>query len=149
MNTNQLKEILKKDRYSKKYFKNVIAIDMLPRSKKKLKNVAYIVNTDNKGGPGVHWFALFYDSKSTCEFFDSFGMGPFYYNLKNFIERTSFSCKSNKFPLQSILSDYCGLYAVLFILSRSRKISFIQFLKYFGKNVIENDKKINVFLKSL
>ncbi len=61
MNTNQLKEILKKDRYSKKYFRNVIAIDRLPRSIKKLKNVGYIVNTDKEGGPGVHWFALFYD----------------------------------------------------------------------------------------
>jgi hypothetical protein len=38
----------------------------------------------------------------------------------------------NKFPVQSVFSEFCGFYSILFILIRSRRIPFINFLEYFN-----------------
>ena len=46
MNTIQIQEVLSNDQFSKKYFKNVLAIDELPKTSKKIKNSAFIINKD-------------------------------------------------------------------------------------------------------
>ena len=89
MNSLQIKEILLNDKFSKKYFKKVIAIDQLPQSKNKIKNSAYVINTDEHYKEGQHWVAIFYTKSSKCEFFDSFGMGPKFYGLDKFLKKTS------------------------------------------------------------
>jgi hypothetical protein len=142
MNSLQIREILKNDKYSKYYFKKVIAIDQLPQCCNKIKTSAYVINTDEHYKQGQHWVAIFYTKKRTCEFFDSFGMGPEFYGLDKFISKTSNSCITNNIALQSFISEYCGYYCILFILLRSRNISFNKFLNYFGVDSIENDLKI-------
>jgi hypothetical protein len=88
MNTLQIENILFNDCKSKKHFKAVIAIDELPRSKRKIKNSAYVINTDKKSGQGEHWITVFYDKNSNCEFFDSLGFGPEFYSLDGFLLKT-------------------------------------------------------------
>jgi len=146
MNTLQINKILVEDLYSRRYFKKVVAIDQLPSIFRKIKNSAYVINSHKQNQDGEHWIAVFYDSDSNCEFFDSFAMGPEFYGLENFLNKTSNSCVTNKFALQSIFSNFCGFYCVLFVLVRSRIISFENFLEYFDVDCVKNDEIIkNMF----
>jgi hypothetical protein len=148
MNTIQILEILSNDPFSKKYFKNVLAIDELPNSSKKIKNSAFIINTDKKTEKGEHWLSVFYDGQSNCQFFDSLGLGPEIYNLENFIINTSKAAFTNKYAVQSIFSEYCGYYAILFVMIRSRNVSFRKFLEYFDQDTLKNDFKIENLIKT-
>jgi hypothetical protein len=148
MNTIQIQEVLTNDQFSQKYFKNVLAIDELPKTNKKIKNSAYIINTDKKTEKGEHWLSVFYDDQSNCQFFDSLGMGPEIYNLDSFIIKTSKAAFTNKYAVQSIFSEYCGYYAILFVMIRSRNVSFRKFLEYFDKDTFKNDLKIENLIKT-
>ena len=134
MNSIQIFEILSNDPYSKKYFQTVLAIDDLQLFKKKLKSQAYVINTDKRSGKGEHWLSVFYDGQSNCQFFDSLGFGPEFYNMDDFLKTTVKSIEINKFPVQSVFSEFCGFYSILFILIRSRRIPYINFLEYFNSD---------------
>jgi hypothetical protein len=148
MNSIQIFEILSKDPYSKKYFQTVLAIDDLPLFKKKLKSKAYVINTDKRSRKGEHWLSVFYDGQSNCQFFDSLGFGPEIYNMEDFLKTTAKSIQINKFPVQSVFSEFCGFYSILFILIRSRRISYINFLGYFNSNTLKNDFNLNYFINN-
>ena len=68
--------------------------------------------------------------------------------MENFLLSTSKSIQINKYPIQSVFSELCGYYSILFILTRSRGISFNNFLKYFDSDTFNNDLKINNFIKT-
>ena len=146
MNSIQILEALSNDRYSKKYFNSVLSIDELPTETRKFKSVAYVINTDKRSGKGEHWLSVFYDAKSNCQFFDSLGLGPEIYGMEDFLLLTSKSTQINKFAIQSVFSEYCGYYAILFILIRSRNIPFTDFLQFFDQNTIKNDNFIKKFI---
>ena len=148
MNSIQIFEILSKDKFSKKYFYSLISIDELPLTKRKLKSTAFIIKTDKRSGKGEHWLSIFYDHKSNCQFFDSLGFGPELYGMENFLLLSSNSIQINKYPIQSVFSEFCGYYSILFILIRNRGISFTNFLKYFDSDTLKNDLKINQFIKT-
>src|SRR5689334_20148323 len=118
MNSNQIRRELTSDAYSKRYFKGVLARDQLPNKIK--KPAAYIINTENSDKKGEHWLALFYDRNCRCDFFDSFGLHPAFYNLEKYLYKTSSTWQYNKNQLQSLESSYCGNYCIYFILLRSR-----------------------------
>ena len=141
----QIEKILLNDPFSAKYFKGVLAQDELPPSKNKIKSSAYIINSDKRSEPGEHWYGVFYDSKSNCDFFDSLNMSPKFYGIEKFLIKTSKSTISNNIQLQSHFSEFCGYYAVLFILARSRNISYNKFLSYFNTDPLENDNIIEKF----
>jgi hypothetical protein len=140
MNSIQIEEIFKKHEYTKKIFKGAIAFDELPKKIKKPS--AYIINTHTRDKEGEHWLAIFYSSNGNAEFFDSFGLGPEFYDLDQFLINTSKKCYYNTVALQSFNSQYCGFYCVLFILFKCQKISFFNFLNYFNKDTLINDKEI-------
>jgi hypothetical protein len=148
MNSIQIFEILSNDPYSKKYFQTVLAIDDLQLFKKKLKSQAYVINTDKRSGKGEHWLSVFYDGQSNCQFFDSLGFGPEIYNMEDFLKTTAKSIQINKFPVQSVFSEFCGFYSILFILIRSRRIPFIDFLEYFNSDTLKNDFNLNYFINN-
>lgn len=82
---------------------------------------AYIANTDQTGLPGRHWIAVFHPTKSSIEFFDSFGLHPhdLGYNF------SSFSLKNyNKTQIQCKNSTVCGQYCVYFLYFRIHGHSF-------------------------
>ena len=54
------------------------------------------MNTENRNKPGQHWLALHCDNKGKCNFFDSFGNPPKYYNKKG---------------VQGF-SEFCGFYCI-------------------------------------
>lgn len=96
LNSLQIFQELKKDLYSKHVFKNVVARNRLPKYIKYPS--AYVINTHNHNQPGEHWLAIYFDNKRNCEFFDSYGLSPNFYNFEKSLKKLSnniklFNCK--------------------------------------------------------
>jgi hypothetical protein len=133
---------LKKDAYSKKVFKYVVARDRLP--KHIIYPSAYVINTHKSDQPGEHWLALYYDSNGFCTFFDSFARSPQEFGLENFIDRTSSGWTYSQTRVQDFLTSTCGHYCVYFILLMSRGLKLNDILTLFDdKNFLVNDFKIS------
>ena len=84
------------------------------------KVLCCIVNTDPSNKPGTHWVAFFMEKSnkqisSTLEFFDSYGLHPSAYSFNV----TNFNIIYNKETLQSISSNVCGHYCMLYLYLRS------------------------------
>ena len=140
MNSLQISKILNKDYYSNKYFKGVFAFNELPKTVDLPSS--YIFNTDVNSKPGQHWISIFFNSKGKSEFFDSYGLPPETFGFANFLKEKSISYSSIKKPIQSISSEYCGFYCILFILFRSRNYSLNYFLTFFTSDTNINDRLI-------
>jgi hypothetical protein len=148
MNNIQIENILKLDRFSQKCFLGVFARNNLPKVVSYPS--AFIFNTDVKSGKGMHWLSIIFTKDKKCQFFDSLGFPPTFYGLENYIKKRSSSLVFNKHPIQSLNSNYCGLYALLFILVLCRGQSFSNFLGRFHLDTNKNDliiKKHLIFFK--
>jgi hypothetical protein len=139
MNNIQLNEVLKTDRYTKKNFIGCFPLDKLP----KIINYpsCMIVNNKKSDNIGEHWIAIYFDSKKRATFFDSFGLHPRYYKLQKYLKQYSSSFAYNHKQIQSIFSDFCGYYCILFLLFKARKKS-LNFISKSFKNPIVNDNLI-------
>jgi hypothetical protein len=145
MNTMQIDEIFKKYSYTRKIYKGTRAFDELPKKIKRPS--AYIINTETRDKDGEHWIAIYYNNYGNVEFFDSFGLGPAFYGLEDFLLKTSNKCFYNTFALQSLNSEYCGYYCVLFVLFKCKKKSFLNFLNHFDQDTFINDKNIKKLIE--
>jgi hypothetical protein len=145
MDSRQINKILNTDQVARKSFLGVFARDKLPNEIKWPSTL--IINTDKSNQPGEHWLAIYYDENGTCEFFDSYGFHPDFYNLTDYIKSTSKNFIFNSKTIQGIFSKYCGQYCVLFLLIRSRNFSMKYFLNFFNNNTINNDKLIEFLMK--
>lgn len=143
MYENTIDQILYKDDYTKEIYTGSFALDELPKQPKYPS--ALIVNTEPRNQPGEHWLALYYSKSGVCDFFDSYGQPPSFYNLESYIDSTSNIWNWNKRRLQGD-SNYCGYYAILFLLYRSRNKT-ISFYQEFYLNFSKNDKKIFKLIK--
>jgi hypothetical protein len=145
MNTVQIKNILNRDEYSKKVFRLVVPRDKLPS--KVTYPAAYVINTQGSQQRGEHWLAVFYEQSGYCSFFDSYGMSPSFYNLREFVFKTSHGFEHNMQQLQGLSSNVCGNYCVYFIMLKARGFSMKEILHLFDKeNFLMNDFKMKCFL---
>ena len=129
MNTIQINEIFSEHSYTRRIYKGTRAFNELP--KRITRPSAFIINTETKDKQGEHWLAIFYNSNGSVDFFDSFGLGPTFYGLDDFLIKTSNKCTFNTVALQSLNSDFCGYYCVLFILFKCKKKKFFKFFETF------------------
>lgn len=133
---------MKNDAYTRDLYNGTFSIDTLP------EKIRYpscmILNNQPSTHIGEHWIAIYYFKNKKAQFFDSFGNSPAFYNLKDYMKKTSTSYTYNKKTIQSSYSNYCGLYVVLFLFFKARKRSLKYFLKQF-KNPTKND----IFIKNL
>ena len=113
MNSLQLEQILTKNNQTNKIFIGVYARDELPKLNK--FPCCFILNTAKRSHPGKHWLAFYYDSNKVCNFFDSYGNDPKFFNLDDYVNSTSTNIISNKKPIQSWNSENCGYYCILFL----------------------------------
>ena len=133
MDTQELETILRRSASTQKTFLAVFALDQLPTSIELRKAAErydrwlLVCNCCPASQPGRHWIAVFYEH-GTVEFFDSFALPPDNYDrlLTTFLHHATDACEVvyNNVPLQSIDSDACGHYCVLFGVARSRGQSF-------------------------
>ena len=140
MNTLQIENILKKDRYVSPLFRGVYAKDSLPP----FKPGAYVVNTDSSKQPGSHWVAVFATHEEE-EYFDSYG-GPPLSLLKRWVKGKRMT--SNPVPLQSPLSAVCGQYCIYYLYNRARGVDISSILLDFGSDVDYNDQLVFDFVES-
>ena len=97
-----------------------------------------IINLQNSNQPGSHWIALKRDN-NVIYLFDSFGIG--YLSIGIFKVFKNFKIIKNIYRIQDILSNFCGMFCVLFILyDIEGKNDFIKFLILFSSN---DFKKMN------
>jgi hypothetical protein len=136
-------EILNKDPDTKKIYLGSFAFDERPSQP--TYPSCFILNTDIRTKPGQHWLAFFYNKKGFCDFFDSYAKPPSYYNLQNYIEKTSNGWNYNKIRLQG-QSNLCGLYSILFLLFKSKN-KIINFFQEFYSNFTKNDNNILKLIK--
>lgn len=140
MNTIQLNEILSRDSFTKNIFLGTFAFDNLPT----ILNypACLIINNQSSTQPGGHWIAAYFNKNRTCEFFDSYGNSPAFFELSNYLKHNSTSIFYNKTRLQSYSSENCGYFCILFLIFKSRNFSLDYFLKNFREPNL-NDNMIN------
>ena len=137
MDTQELERILKNNVSTQKTFLGVFAIDQLPTSAE-LRRVTeqnhrwfLVCNCCPSSQIGQHWIAVFFE-RGSVEFFDSFALPLDVYDqrLTTFLHHATKASEVvyNNVPLQSIDSDACGHYCVVFGVARSRGESFRRIL---------------------
>ena len=97
---------------------------------------SFICNTDPSNKPGTHWIAMFFDTETSMDYFDSNGItpsGPFAKYLKP-VEKIRFSIVR----LQDPGSIVCGEYAVHFLKSRSLGQTLDEFVNCMQKHSSDN-----------
>lgn len=134
MNTREIFRLISSDLFVKRYpLVRVLARNQLPRYIDRTKPAVFVVNTDPSWRPGSHWVGLHYDGMGQFEYFDSFGLPPTVYrNIHRFITRNSDRPVGyNSRILQDVLSDYCGLYVIHFVLMKARGANMKDLLRIF------------------
>ena len=147
MNETQLRRILRceNEHCGNRYMVGVYAADRLPRSYN--KPAAFIANTDNHDGAGVHWVAFYIPAKGRAEYFDSYGLDTF---IEGHLEFQSLSRKTwlvNKKLLQGLQSKVCGQYCLAYLISRMRGYSMKSFQSLFTSDVTKNDRLVRTIIK--
>lgn len=150
MNGGEIARILTRDKNAKRVFCGVYPRDRLPRRIPK-RPAAYVINTDPHNKPGEHWLALFFDRRGGVEYFDSYGFPPWHPEIKTFIaENSQKQAIVNTRPIQALQSIACGLYAVYFIIMRSRRTLLRRALVPFHPHrLLVNDRIVLKLLRSL
>ena len=118
LNNLQLEKILQTDKFTSKSFIGVYSSDTLP-SVESFQS-CFIFNTDQSGGPGEHWIAVYAQSKQICHFFDPLGFPPSFYGVESYLYTFSQNVVSNKRQLQPLFSKKCGYYCFLFLIFKCR-----------------------------
>ena len=130
MDTRELDTILRVNVDTRETFLGVYALDHLPSpSEVRQRDRSFLVcNCCPSTQSGRHWIAVFYD-RGQVEFFDSFGLPPNAYDARVVTFLTNLATTTddvlyNNVQLQSIESDACGHYCVLYGVARSRGDTF-------------------------
>jgi hypothetical protein len=123
----------------------VYAADKIPY--KILKPAAFIVNTDYSHQPGLHWVAFFIPMKGKTEYFDSYGIEPFVDTHVKFLANHKWTF--NNIEMQSLTSNVCGHYCLMFLASRMNGHSLHKFQSLFTKNLKGNDALVKKCSKNV
>ena len=111
-------------------FYGTFPCDRLPRSLPQEGPTAYIVNTDHHDEPGTHWIALWSDG-NVCEIMDSYGLSLEVYGttgpIVEWLNRHFKYQAHNGQSLQSLFSQSCGDYALMYLTDRAEGRSMHDF----------------------
>ncbi len=140
MNNQELQFLSMLDTHTSANFLGVFSFNTLPKIGKYPS--ALIVNNKPSSHIGEHWVAMYFNSSKKCIFFDSFGLPPFYYKFDKYIKRYSITHVFNDKTIQSIFSNYCGIYCIYFILCMTHDLNLIETISPFTKNYKGNDRLV-------
>lgn len=134
-------------------FYGTVPCDRLPRTLPEEGPSAFIVNTDPHDEPGTHWIALWIRG-NVCEILDSYALPLKTYvtadPLQEWLDRHFKYLVSNGMSLQSLFSQSCGGYALMYLIDRAEGRSMDYFLDRFKKkDYVNNDHKVGQMLKRL
>ena len=134
MNEIEIENYLVSDKYISKFHIDVISYDEIPQYVKKPS--LYVINTDHSSGPGKHWVCIFVDELK-MEYFDSLGDEPV--ELHDFLSSQKKPYIYNVRRIQSLTSNVCGAYCILYCYFRSRGYDLEYFMNMFSEDVDAND----------
>ena len=110
MDTNEISRFLA----TEKSFIGVFALDKLPKKKIKLP-ASLIINNDISSKKGDHWLSLVI-TKHQAFYFDSFGLPIIDREILAFLSKQKYRKVTYSIKcIQSIYSDKCGLFCILFV----------------------------------
>ena len=153
LNNVQLDFLARHDPILCPHFYGTVACDKLPRRPRKDVPVGYIVNTDPHDMPGKHWIALWTHGQ-VCEVMDSYALPLRTYEttapLEKWLRDHWKFVQQNSQSLQSLYSQSCGDYALMFLRERARGHDMRAFLRHFTPHdYVHNDHKVGQMLKEL
>ena len=124
MNTQQIEQMLKRNKTTSEYFLGVFAADQLPTRKIEKKVWLLVCNCCPISLPGEHWIALFGNARQEIEVFDSFAFSPNVYDgVHQFLrDQHPTLITYNTQQLQSFESDACGHYCLYFSYYRAQGV---------------------------
>lgn len=147
MNTHEITDILNQDPKTSKFPCYVVARDEFESLDVISFPSFYVCNLDESTKPGSHWVAIYFKSKKQCEYFDSYGLAPFFDSLLSKMLLYSRCITYNRLTIQGLNTAVCGQYCILFILFRSRSLTYNSFLQYFQNYSTEvSDHSVNYFI---
>ena len=134
-------------------FYGTVPCDRLPRTIPQEGPTAYIVNTDPHDEPGRHWIAIWTEG-NVSEIMDSYGLSLEVYGttdpIVEWLNRHFKYQLHNRQSLQSLFSQSCGDYALMYLIDRAEGRSMQQFLNRFKKkDYVNNDRKVGQMMKRL
>ena len=112
----------------------------------------FVVNTDVRGNPGIHWIGIFV-KKHSIYVFDSMGTfhakDPTMNRLLSYLTKNRRRIVRNQNITQNPYANTCGFYCILFLLYMTNNASFHDFLNLFHKDLQANDVLICKLTKSI
>lgn len=154
MSNITIENFLMKDQFCRKIFKGCIYARGNPDIIANVNDIRapsmYIVNTDYKSGPGLHWVLVYYKTDHTI-FFYSLGLSSSIYSLPFLVEREGLPVLRNTQSIQplNLSSFYCGHHVVIHALLLARGKTLTQTKTYFTQNQACNDRIASIILKWL
>jgi hypothetical protein len=147
MNSKQLLDFVQNESALKRFVKGVYASNTLPEVVTSYPS-GFIINTQPLPLPGEHWVAVIIHSSLEADFFDSLGKPPGnYQSIENFIYKNSIHCNINCKILQPSYSNLCGLYVLVFLISRLRfNMPLSHIYALFSSNIQYNDDFVHSFI---
>ena len=121
MNSQQIDRVIRRH---VRRFDGIYSIDNLPRHDGPKLLVA---NTDPADRPGEHWIAISVDDHGNGQYFDSFGRAPLK-RCKDYMNRHYRRWTYNRMQFQSVASELCGHYCIVWCLLNGRKIDLCNLL---------------------
>ena len=146
MDTREIGDILKRDRFTKHYFRGVFACDQLSKQYMPRPSVL-VINTDPADKPGQHWVAIYITRDGVGEYFDSYGKAPSVPQIEYFLRKNAKYVIYNKRQIQGTFSTVCGQYVIFFLLHRCRGLSMDKIINFFSLDTMDNDLNVNDFFK--
>ena len=108
-------------------------------SSTKIKDVAYVINLDNKQSKRTHWVSLFIE-RNTATYFDSFENQ--YIPQQLFRKIKDKSITHNIFRTQSDDPIMCRFYCIVFIVYMFAGKTLIDYTNLFSPNDYKRNEKI-------
>lgn len=114
------------------------------------KPFSVIFNTDRLGSPGLHFISI-YATTTKVYYFDSFGNKKIQRDILKFIQKLNRKCEKMCKPIQDKSSNFCGFYALAFLLWKRSKKKTSKFYDLFtSSNLKLNDPiVINQIVKEI
>jgi len=126
----------------------VIALNEIKKVEFKSFPISLIVNTDRRGSPGKHWFALYiYKVRDVVytDYFDSYGNPFSKYKMKYPYKIST----SNYVQVQGNNSSVCGEHSLFFLYYRSRGLTLPNIVKKYSRVTKINDNMVSLFVSLL
>lgn len=116
MNGSVIQYILANNPFTSKYYKGFCTYDLdLPPTFS--KPAVFILNTDRWYGAGEHWCVANFLSDDVCEFYDSYGKPPCYYNFDKILYPRVKNVVFNPHRFQGE-TPTCGHHCLFYVLHR-------------------------------